>query len=124
MQRVVQRFGDLEELRIAVQDQPLRVHVGAAGVGEQHLEHLGDTATRCGRVDVPDDPPGERLARQSRRGQERFRADGVEQPRQLLERLGLDLDGVHGPHPHTPGFTCRAFPAHSSGWGGRAGTAP
>ena len=59
VQPVVQSLGDREELLIAVQHQPAGVDPGAAPVGQQRLQHLGDAATLGGGIDVPHDPAGQ-----------------------------------------------------------------
>ena len=42
---------------------PSARHADAAGVGEERHEHLRHAAAARGRVHVPDDPPGEQIAR-------------------------------------------------------------
>jgi hypothetical protein len=93
----VQPLGDREERGIAFDHEPPGVDSGAAGVGEQRLQHLGHAASGRGRVDVQHRPIGERVPRDLRRLLEPshpLRAD------QRLEPCGvdrLDLDLVQAP---------------------------
>ena len=45
---VVEALGQLEELGRLAQHDPARVDAGAADVGEQRAQHLGDAAARAG----------------------------------------------------------------------------
>ena len=54
MQPVVEPLGDGEELRVAIDDDPARVDAERRGVGDEQAQHLGDTPTVRGGVDVPD----------------------------------------------------------------------
>ena len=49
---VVQALGDLEELRVPVDDEPTCVHADPSDQTEQDVQHLGHAATRRGRVHV------------------------------------------------------------------------
>jgi len=63
MQAVVDALGDVEELGRAIDDDPARVDPGAARVGDKRAQQLDHATPERGRVHVPDDPPGEQLAR-------------------------------------------------------------
>ena len=52
----METLGDGEELGHAVDHEPPGVDTAPARVGEQHLQHLGDTPTLGGGVDVPHRP--------------------------------------------------------------------
>ena len=54
VQAVVQTLRDGEELRLTIEDEPPVLDAGAPPIGEQGLEHLGDTAAVRRRVHVPD----------------------------------------------------------------------
>ena len=54
---------DREKRRVAFDHEPARVDAGPADVGEQRLQHLGNPAAGCGRVDVQDCALTERAAR-------------------------------------------------------------
>jgi hypothetical protein len=86
-------LGDREEVRIALDHQPARVDAGAADIGEQRLQHLGDTAAGRRRIDVEHRAALERLlgrggdlleARHARRADQRL------EPRRI-KRLNLHL---------------------------------
>jgi hypothetical protein len=57
VQPIVEALGDPEELGVAAHHAPADIDPGAAGVGEERVQQLGDTASGRGRVDVPDGPP-------------------------------------------------------------------
>ena len=57
---VVNALRDLEEAGVALDHEPADVEPRAASVSQQCLEHLGDAASRCGRVDVEDRPASHR----------------------------------------------------------------
>ena len=61
------RLVSVEELRRPLEHEPARVDAGAARVGEQRAQHLGDAAAVGGRVHAPDDPAGQQLAARGRR---------------------------------------------------------
>ena len=54
VERVVEALRDVEERRVAFDDEPPHVDAAAAREREQRLEHLGDAAADGGRADVPD----------------------------------------------------------------------
>ncbi|MDZ7734351.1 MAG: hypothetical protein U5R31_15905 [Acidimicrobiia bacterium] len=64
---VVDPLRDREELGIAVEHHPARVHTERAGVPEDGVEHLRDTAPARGGADVPQAPGAERLAGRGQR---------------------------------------------------------
>ena len=62
VQEIVDPFGEDKEVVVTRDHHPARVDAGPARVGEERDEHLGHAAALGGRVDVPQHPPGERLA--------------------------------------------------------------
>jgi hypothetical protein len=63
VEAVVDPLRDREKRRVAFDHEPARVDAGPADIGEQRLQHLGDPAAGCGRVDVQHCAPTERAAR-------------------------------------------------------------
>ena len=61
VQVVVEALREAEELGVPGDGQPAHIDAGAAGIGEQRLEQLGDSASLRRRVDVPDHPAAEDL---------------------------------------------------------------
>jgi hypothetical protein len=96
VQSVVDALSDGEELRRALDHDPADVDPGPAGVGDQRLEQLRDTAAASRRVDVPDNPAGEQLARPAHALLERLEVRGLQyglEPRGA-HRRDLDLEHV------------------------------
>ena len=87
----MQSFGDREELLVTLQHQPSSVHARATPVGQQRLQHLGDTATLRGGIDVPHDAPGEQRTRLFGDGAQMLDAVGGQRPREQAQRHALDL---------------------------------
>ena len=61
VQVVVEALREAEELGVPGDGQPAHIDAGAAGIGEQRLEQLGDPASLRRRVDMPDHPAAEDL---------------------------------------------------------------
>ena len=62
VQSVVDALGNGEEIGRALDHHPADVNAGAPRVGDQRFEQLRDAAAASGRVHVPDDPAGQKLA--------------------------------------------------------------
>ncbi len=97
MEVVVDALRDLEEVRIALDDDPLGVDARTAGVRQERAEHLGDPATGRGRVDVQHDASGQLLASSLCCRLESFGAVRSDQREQPVggERRDLDLFELH-----------------------------
>ena len=76
---------------VALDHEPAGVDPGAADVGEQRLEHLGDAAADGGRVDVEDRTAGECLAHGVRSAEEALGPFVADHGREQLRRRGLHL---------------------------------
>ena len=94
-------LGDREEGGVALDHQPARVDTGAARVGEKGLEHLGDAAAGCGRVDIEHRVAGEHRLRglshplelrRSVAADQRLEPGGVERLHLHLTQLGHLLE--------------------------------
>ena len=53
VEQVMDAFGDLEELVVALDHHPAGVDAGTGQVAEQEVQHLGDPTALLGRVDLP-----------------------------------------------------------------------
>jgi hypothetical protein len=118
VQVIVDALRDPEELGIALDNRPTRVDAGAAGIGQQGLQHLGNPAAACGRVDVPDDPIVEQLQRPDDRVDEQLVTVGGEHILEPfgLEGIDLDLGNGHGyilPDAGVPPERMRGWPGFS-----------
>ena len=97
VQEVVQTLGDPEEPRVALQDQPTRIHTCPAAVGQQRREHLRDPATRSRRVHVPHDPALQDAPCENHVALQPPRPPRVQQPCQPLHRHRIDANLTHDP---------------------------
>ena len=93
VQAVVGSLGDREEVRVAVEHEPIRIDSHTACVADQRLQHLCDAATCRSGVDVDDPPSVELLPRFPRDELEAL--DPVSTDERLepawIELLDLDL---------------------------------
>ena len=89
---IVDALGDLEVSGIALDDQPARVDPDAAGVREQRLQELGDTAAARSGVHVDDASPVEPLTGARCRLRETVGALGADERGQSFRRDGTDID--------------------------------
>jgi hypothetical protein len=53
VEQVMDAFGDLEKLLVALDHHPAGVDAGPREVAEQEVQHLGDPTPLLGRVHVP-----------------------------------------------------------------------
>jgi hypothetical protein len=90
VEQVMDAFGDLEELLVALDDHPAGVDARASQVAKQEVQHLGDPTALLGRVDLPQPPTGEPLGR----------------PRQPAQQAAAVLRVKHGLEPSRvkPGY--------------------
>jgi hypothetical protein len=95
MQEVVNSFRDGEEFRLARQHQPPVADPSPQPVRQHALKHLGDTATVCRRVDMPDRPIAQYVPGGLGRCQKPLRPLWAEKSDEQLEGLRLDLDFLH-----------------------------
>jgi len=70
VEQVMDAFGDLEELLVALEHHPSGIDAGPGLVAEQKVEHLGDAAALLGGVDLPQPPAGKPLGRHLQATQE------------------------------------------------------
>ena len=96
---VVNALRDLEEVRIALDDDPLGIDARTARIRQKSAEHLRDAAAGRGRVDVQHDAPGQQLASGLSRHLEPLGALGSDQRQQPVggERRHVDLFELHEP---------------------------
>src|SRR5262249_38994474 len=94
---VADAFRDLGEVRIPLDDDPLRVYPRAPDVRQQAAQHLGDTTAGGGRVDVQDRATRQPFASGQCRRLEPLSALGPDQRQQPLgcQRGDLDLFEPH-----------------------------
>ena len=82
---VVNPFGDLEELRSAMDHDPTGIDAGSRYISDHGLQQLRDAASARGRVHVPDHPSVEHLPRVHDRGRKLAIAVGIQD---LAEEAG------------------------------------
>jgi hypothetical protein len=96
VQRVVHALGDAKELRRPLEDEPADVDVEPPGVAQERAKHLGDAASRRGRVHVPDGALPEEPAQRLGLALERADAFVAEDLGERLDGAGGDVNFVHG----------------------------
>jgi hypothetical protein len=92
VQVVVDAFGNTEEAWVSAENPPARVDTGATDVPEQRPQHLGDAATRCSGVDVPDDATTEPVPSRGARRLKRLVLRGLRDVREAVQRPLRDRD--------------------------------